>query len=237
MTIKKHIPNLLTLCNLLCGCLGIVEIIQNKSIINASILIVIALICDFFDGFIARFLKVSSPIGKELDSLADVVSFGVLPAFILCYVIENHTGINTELKYFPIFIALFSALRLAKFNIDSRQSESFIGLNTPANTILISSIAINLENLSTDLFSSFFHNQYFVLGFVVLSSYLLVAEIPMFAFKFKHFKWKGNEVRIGFILFSIVLISFFKIVAIPWLIISYIIVSIILNFRNKTINT
>jgi CDP-diacylglycerol---serine O-phosphatidyltransferase len=222
---------------LLCGCLAIVEVIQNKSIITASILIIIALICDFFDGFIARLLKVSSPIGKELDSLADVVSFGVLPAFILSYVIENHAGVTSELKYFPLLIALFSALRLAKFNIDTRQSDSFIGLNTPANTILISSVAINLENLSTDLFSNFFHNQFFIFGFVLLSSYLLVAEIPMFAFKFKHFKWKGNEVRFGFILLAIILISIFKIVAIPWLIVVYILTSVILNFQQKTLNT
>lgn len=198
---------------------------------------VIALVCDFFDGFIARLLKVSSPIGKELDSLADVVSFGVLPAFILSYVIENHAGVTSELKYFPLLIALFSALRLAKFNIDTRQSDSFIGLNTPANTILISAIAINLENSSGDLISSFFQNQYFILGFVALSSYLLVAEIPMFAFKFKHFKWKGNEVRFCFILLSISLISIFKIVAIPWLIVIYILTSIVLNFQQKTLNT
>jgi CDP-diacylglycerol---serine O-phosphatidyltransferase len=229
LNIKAHIPNTLTLCNLLCGCLGLVEILQNKSIVGACILISFSLVFDFFDGFVARKLGVSSPIGRELDSLADMVTFGVLPGAIMCYILEHYAGFTTNWKYFPFLISLFSALRLAKFNIDTRQSDSFIGLNTPANTILIAAVALNLENHSTDLFTQLFFSQYFIIGFVLLSSYLLIAELPMFAFKFKNFAVKGNEIRFGFILFAIILLVIFKLVAIPWIIIAYIIVSIVNN--------
>jgi CDP-diacylglycerol---serine O-phosphatidyltransferase len=238
LNIKAQIPNTITLCNLLCGCLGLVEVLQNGSIIGACILMTIALVCDFFDGFLARLLKVSSPIGRELDSLADVVTFGVLPAAILSYVMEHHAGVTSNLKYFPFLIAMFSALRLAKFNIDTRQSDSFIGLNTPANSILIASVALNLENFSTDFFTTSFQNQYFIIGFVLLSSFLLIAELPMFAFKFKNFAFKSNEIRFGFILMAFILISIFKLVAIPWIIILYILVSVLNNrFSQKKIDS
>jgi CDP-diacylglycerol---serine O-phosphatidyltransferase len=233
LQIKNHIPNTLTLCNLLCGCLALVQIIQFKSINNACFFIIIALICDYLDGFLARKLNAKSPIGGDLDSLADMVTFGVVPAFICCYLLENMAGISSSLKYFPLIIALFSALRLAKFNIDTRQTDSFIGLNTPANTILNASIAYNLENEMGDYFSSFFTNQLVIIPFAILSSLLLVAEIPMFAFKFKSFNLKGNEIRFGFILFAILLILVFKTVAIPWIIISYIILSVIVNYLEK----
>lgn len=232
MQIKNHIPNTLTLCNLLCGCLALVQIIQFKSINNASYFIIIALICDYLDGFLARKLNAKSPIGGDLDSLADMVTFGVVPAFIVCYLLENKAGINSNLKYFPLVIALFSALRLAKFNIDTRQTDSFIGLNTPANTILIASIAYNLENSLGDFLSSIFVNHVVIIPFAIISSLLLVAEIPMFAFKFKNFKIKGNEIRFGFLIFAVLLITLFKTVAIPWIIMSYIIISVILNFLN-----
>ena len=198
MNIKKHIPNILTLCNLLCGCIALLEILVNKSVTGACILMACSLVFDFFDGFIARILKVASPIGRELDSLADMVTFGVLPATFINYIMLNYAHVSREYALFAFMITLFSALRLAKFNIDTRQSDSFIGLNTPANSILIASVALNLENFSTDILTLHFTNQYFLFGFVIVSSLALVAEIPMFAFKFKNFSWKGNEIRFGF---------------------------------------
>ena len=233
MKIKAHIPNTLTLCNLLCGCLALVQVIEYKSIVTACILMGIALVCDFFDGFLARLLNVSSPIGRELDSLADMVTFGVLPAAILSYILTHYAGVQSNMKYFPFLVACFSGLRLAKFNIDTRQSDSFIGLNTPANSILIASVALNLGNFETDWITNCFQKDYFVFGFVVLSSYLLVAELPMFAFKFKNFNWKGNEIRFGFILFSILLLAIFKLVALPWLIIVYVLLSFIINLSES----
>lgn len=234
MQIKKHIPNTLTLCNLLCGCLAIQQILVEKDLPTACIFMAVALVCDFFDGFLARMLKVSSPIGRELDSLADMVTFGVFPAFILSYIFENYAGVTSELRFFPILIALFSALRLAKFNIDTRQTDSFIGLNTPANTILISSIALNLHYNSTDFLTSFFNNSAFLIAYTLLFSYLLVAELPMFAFKFKNFNWKGNEIRFGFLLFAVLLLAFFQLVAVPWIILAYILLSIANNYFTKT---
>jgi CDP-diacylglycerol---serine O-phosphatidyltransferase len=233
LQIKKHIPNILTLANLLCGCLALVQIIQFKSINYACFLIFISLVCDYLDGFLARKLDAKSPIGGDLDSLADMVTFGVVPAFIACYLLEYHAGITSHLKYSPLIIALFSALRLAKFNIDTRQTDSFIGLNTPANTIMIGSIALNLVNSKGDFISSLFTNYLVIIVFSIISSLLLVAEIPMFAFKFKHFKIKGNEIRFGFLAFAVLLLLTFKTVAIPWIIISYIVLSIINNFTQK----
>ncbi|MES2796782.1 MAG: CDP-diacylglycerol--serine O-phosphatidyltransferase, partial [Bacteroidota bacterium] len=226
MQVKKHIPNTLTLGNLLCGCLALVQVLQNKDIQLACLLMVISLVCDFFDGFLARKLNVSSPIGRELDSLADMVTFGVLPAAILSYIIEYQAGITSYLKFFPYLIALFSALRLAKFNIDTRQSDSFIGLNTPANSILIAAIALNLIHSTGDWLSSLFRNHYFVISFVIISSYLLVAELPMFAFKFKNFSWKGNEIRFGFLAFAALILALFQLVGIPWIILAYILLSL-----------
>lgn len=237
MQIKKHIPNTLTLCNLLCGCLAIGQILVEKDLPTACIFMAIALVCDFFDGFLARLLKVSSPIGRELDSLADMVTFGVFPAFVLSYIFQNHARINSDLRYLPILIALFSALRLAKFNIDTRQSDSFIGLNTPANTILIASVALNLHNNSTDFLTNLFHNPTFLIAYTILFSYLLVAELPMFAFKFKNFGWAGNEIRFGFIAFALVMLALFQLVAVPWIILAYIIISITNNFLTKNIKT
>jgi CDP-diacylglycerol---serine O-phosphatidyltransferase len=233
LQIKKHIPNTLTLCNLLCGCLAIEQILVGKDLPTACIFMAIALVCDFFDGFLARLLKVSSPIGRELDSLADMVTFGVFPAFVLSYIFQNHAGVSSDIRFLPILIALFSALRLAKFNIDTRQSDSFIGLNTPANTILIASIALNLHYKANDFLSNLYHNTPFLIAHTLLFSYLLVAELPMFAFKFKNFAWAGNEIRFGFIAFSVIMLALFQLVAIPWIILAYIIISIANNFLKK----
>ncbi len=233
MEIKKHIPNTLTLANLLCGCLAIIEVVQNKSIENACILMVIALVCDFFDGFIARLFKVSSPIGKELDSLADVVTFGVLPSFMVYFMMQKHANFSPNTAYIAFLIALFSALRLAKFNIDTRQSDSFIGVPTPANAILIASIALNLEYNSIDFLTNLFRNQYFTIGTTFILSYLLVAELPLFAFKFKNFKWKGNEIRFLFIIASLLLLLTFKLTALPWVVIGYILVSLFIHLVKK----
>jgi CDP-diacylglycerol--serine O-phosphatidyltransferase len=236
LKLKNHIPNTLTLINLLCGCLALVQIIQYKAINNACYFIIIALICDYLDGFLARKLNAKSPIGGDLDSLADMVTFGVVPAFIACYLLEMHAGVTSYLRYFPLLIALFSALRLAKFNIDTRQSDSFIGLNTPANTILIASIAYNLVNGNGDYLSSLFTNEFVIIGFAILSSYLLIAEIPMFAFKFKNFSWRGNEIRFSFIIITILSLIIFKLKALPLIVIGYIILSILINISKKKVS-
>lgn len=224
MKILTHIPNFITCLNLLCGSLGIILLFQDK-VIYAAYLIWLAAILDFFDGFFARILKSYSPIGKELDSLADMVSFGILPSFIMYWMILQRSPGN-YLPFLALMMAIFSALRLAKFNIDERQTENFIGLPTPANAIFISSLPliINLEN-------TYIHNlllNEWVLGIItIIFSFLLVAELPLFSLKFKDYKWSNNKVRFSFLGASIILLLIFKIVALPLIIILYILISIL----------
>ena len=241
MKIKEQIPNFLTLLNLFSGCIAIVFAF-NGQLIATSWLIGIAAVFDFLDGFTARLLKVSSPVGKELDSLADVVSFGVVPGVIIYELILQSSnvpdiqvsGINIA-PFVAFLIPMFSAFRLAKFNIDDRQSESFIGLPTPANAILIASfpLILNQESILTGLNISFisniFNSFYFLLFLTILLSYLLVAELPLMSLKFKTLNWSDNRNRYIFLAISVLLLIFFFYTAIPFIIITYIIISIVSN--------
>ena len=217
---KRHLPNLLTLTNLFCGCIALVCVLEGEYG-WVPLLMFIALMADFADGMVARALQVSSPLGKELDSLADVVSFGVVPGAILFKLLE--TGLttywseawlstlpNTDIVIgaFPGFIlSVFAALRLAKFNIDTRQQSDFIGLATPACTVFIFGLLMIYHHDSLGLGDWILH-PILLYGVTALFSYLMIAEIPMFSMKFKGGKWKGNEVRILFALTSILLLVF-----------------------------
>lgn len=214
---KKHIPNFLTSCNLVCGCLGIVFSFQGKPE-YAVFLIWLALIFDFADGLAARLLKVKSAIGKELDSLADMVTFGVLPALLMFFIIGGKSDIEW-LPFSAFLIAVFSALRLAKFNVDTRQEENFIGLPTPANALFLSSLIFFYHSLPLWL----------ILAITVIFSLLLIAELPLFSLKMKSFKWSGNEIRHIFLLVSILLVIFFQLAALPFIIIAYILLSFLNN--------
>ncbi|PQL92779.1 phosphatidylcholine/phosphatidylserine synthase [Apibacter sp. wkB309] len=241
----KYLPNTLTLANLLCGSIACILTIIKAPIEYILILLLCSLIFDFFDGFAARLAKVSGPFGKELDSLADIVTFGVLPGLFMFTMLggdDFYSRISTfsngfiHNKYivlFPFFgllITLFSALRLAKFNLDEEQSYYFKGLPTPANTILIFSLYYLHQNHTYLLLD----NSWFLLFITVLSSYLLVANIPLLAFKFKNLTWKDNSLVYSFLIICIVLLIFLKISAIPILILIYLILSII--FRKKIIS-
>ena len=238
MNIKKHIPNTITCGNLLCGCLALVQIFEGH-LIWASYLIGIAAVLDFFDGFAARMLKVSSPIGKDLDSLADMVTFGVVPGamvFVFFRIsIENYyeLDLNVNWAFMAFLISIFSAVRLAKFNHDTRQSDSFIGLPTPANAILIGSIPIISQ---FDDFNYVYH-PYLLIGAICVLSFMLVAELPLFALKFKHFKWKENEIRFVFLVLSVALLAIFQFTGIPLVIVLYVLMSVVNNifFKKKTI--
>jgi CDP-diacylglycerol--serine O-phosphatidyltransferase len=233
MNIKKHIPNAITCCNLLCGCLAIVQIFEGN-LIYAAYLVGLAAIFDFFDGFAARMLKVSSPIGKDLDSLADMVTFGVVPGLVMFKLIQlsiiNYTPLPVSISYIAFLIPIFSALRLAKFNNDTRQTESFIGLNTPANSMVICSIPLIFKqypNLETLL------NPYVLCFLSVGLSLLLVSEIPIFALKFKHFNWKGNEIRFIFLALSLLMLITLQFLGIPLIIILYVLLSLLTNYLAK----
>ena len=245
MNNKKHLPNFLTCCNLLCGCLGILIALSFLSykldnLKVASFLIFIACIFDFFDGFAARLLKVASPIGKELDSLADCVTFGVLPGIIIYRLLGGNISISlseksivisetTFLVFVALLIPIFSALRLAKFNIDERQTSGFIGVPTPTNAILVASFPLILSQNKFPCLSDIISHPYFLIGFAIAMSYLLVAELPLFALKFKSFKWADNKVRFSFLGISLLLFIFLTWTAIPMIIFLYIAISVVEN--------
>lgn len=203
MNMKKHIPNTITCCNLISGCVATVFALFGIPEM-ALLFIILGAVFDFFDGMTARVLGVSSPIGKELDSLADDVTFGVAPASILFWFLgiidypEFLEGWRNVIPFLAYIIAAFSALRLAKFNLDTRQTTSFIGLPTPANALFWGSLIVGL---GTQMMFWTYSLPLLLIG-IVVSSWLLIAEIPMFALKFKHWGFKGNEIKYGFVIFS-----------------------------------
>jgi CDP-diacylglycerol--serine O-phosphatidyltransferase len=237
MAIKKHLPNAVTLINLLCGCLSFISIFTGQ-VYLVPFFIAICLFADYVDGLLARLLKVSSPMGRELDSLADMVSFGVVPGAMLFYMINQSKGIPMESVNFQqpetvvgtigFLVTLFSCIRLAKFNLDTRQNEGFVGLNTPACTIFV--LGLLLIGMY-DIYGmrQFVLNQYLLSAITVVLSYLLIAELPMFSFKFKALEWKTNKIRISFILVSILCLLFFKFgAALSLIILCYLVFSFVL---------
>lgn len=220
MNVLKHLPNTMTCGNLLCGCIGLVMALRGH-LETASWLIGLAAILDFGDGFVARMVNVSGPFGKELDSLADVVTFGVLPAtivFQLCWFQELGA-----ISYGAFLIAVLSALRLANFNIDTRQSESFIGLPVPANAMLIASFP--LMSRYQPQYDSIWQNDV-ALGMMIAFSFMLVSEVPLFALKFKTFSWAENRIKFSFLIASALLLLLLQFAAIPLIILLYIVISL-----------
>jgi CDP-diacylglycerol--serine O-phosphatidyltransferase len=232
--IKKHIPNAITLLNLLSGSVAAILAVEGQLLIAAA-LVGLAAVFDFFDGFIARLLHVKSEIGKELDSLADVISFGLTPSVILFYMIRENewiqslSGIFSLLPYTALLIAAFSALRLAKFNLDTRQSTSFLGLPTPANAMFIVSLPFFSGNQAIQdagILSLVAGNIYFQLALIPVSCYLLVSEIPLFGLKFTNgFSLKANKLKYALLLGSLIAIIVFKWAGIPLIIVLYILIS------------
>jgi CDP-diacylglycerol--serine O-phosphatidyltransferase len=224
----RHIPNLLTCCNLFSGCVAaFAGFLGNYS--TALGFIVLGATFDFFDGMAARLLNVSGPLGKELDSLADDITFGFAPSaivFSLMWGMAYPTWLAPVAYYIPytaFLIAVFSALRLGKFNIDPRQSSSFIGLPTPANALFWASLAAG----SSDYLQSDNFNVLPALALVIVMSLLLVSEIPMFSLKFKHLSWKDNRVSYLFLIVCIPMFPLFKVSAFAAIIVWYILLSLI----------
>jgi CDP-diacylglycerol--serine O-phosphatidyltransferase len=212
----KHLPNFLTCCNLLCGCFAIVFLLEGKSI-PAAYFVWAACVFDFFDGFAARLLKFSSPIGKELDSLADMVSFGLLPSLVM-YVMLDKVSDNQYMPYLAFLIAVCSALRLAIFNVDETQKDSFRGVPTPANALFITSLPL--------VTISWLSNEWVLVVITIVFSLLMVSRIELFALKFKNFSWGDNKMRFTFIALAVLLVAVFQLVALPLIILSYILLSL-----------
>ena len=217
MGIVKNIPNTITSMNLLCGVLGVIASLNGRLEL-AFVLMISAAAFDFCDGLAARLLKAYSEIGKELDSLADDVSFGVLPAVMLFSV--SGTDI-VVLKYLPLLLAVFSALRLAKFNLDERQATEFIGLPTPACAMFFASVGYIMQQNAAAA------PPVAAIVASVVFSLLLISPIPMFALKFKHFDFAGNELRYIVLGISLVLLGLYQVRALPFIILAYILVSIV----------
>ncbi len=223
MVKRSYIPNLVTLCNLLSGCAGIVAVAQGDLTVGAYFIWIAALF-DFFDGLTARALQAFSSIGGQLDSLADMVSFGVLPAFIMYGLLESALPANYNwLAYAAFAIAASSAIRLAIFNVDTRQASSFVGLPTPASALLISALPLSSKNYVVELLNI----PSFLIIITLLDSYMMVADVELMAFKFKSFAWSENKLKYIFILISLVLVFVLNTMAIPVIIVLYVVVSLI----------
>lgn len=238
----KQIPNIITSLNIMCGCVAVLFAVSGDLII-ASVFAFLGIFFDFFDGLAARLLKAQSEIGLQLDSLADVITSGVVPGVVMFQLLNlsifGHMQTLTEIfsldgwnvsfnNYLPLLglmIVIASAYRLAKFNVDTRQTSGFIGLPTPANTLLILSLPLILEFQFSDLAETIILNKWFLIGMTLLSCVLLNAEIPLFALKFKTWDFKSNAVRYVFLLLCVVLLVFLKFLAIPFIILIYILLS------------
>ncbi|MBQ8270400.1 MAG: CDP-diacylglycerol--serine O-phosphatidyltransferase [Bacteroidaceae bacterium] len=208
MAIKRHIPNTITCCNLFSGCIACVMALEG-SFTTALLFIVLGATFDFFDGMVARLLKVSSPLGVQMDSLADDVTFGLAPAAIVFSFMRTLplpaflVPVADYLPYYAFLIAVFSAVRLAKFNIDTRQKTTFIGLPTPANALFWASLVAGFGDWITELNAGWL----FMIGLITLFSYLLVSNIPMFSLKFKSLRWRSNKIRYIFLMCSIPMLT------------------------------
>ena len=223
---KKHIPNFITSLNLFTGCVAVLLAFRGDYQ-GAFIAILVAAVFDFLDGFAARLLKAYSAMGKELDSLADMISFGLAPGMIVYSLLSSTAGQSEWLPYLGFLIPVFSGLRLAKFNIDDRQTSSFIGMPTPANAIFWAGMAFSFSPFLTE-------NAWVLIVLTVLFSYLLVAELPMFALKVKSLKWKENQIQYIFLIGCILMLAFLQLSAFAPIIGWYILLSIItFIFRNN----
>ena len=226
--ITRHIPNTVTCCNLFCGCIASIMGFQAKYEM-AILFIILGAVFDFFDGMLARLFHVSGPLGKELDSLADDITFGFAPSVIVYSLFKEVqypdilTPFTEYIPYTAFIIAVFSALRLGKFNIDTRQSTSFIGMPTPANALFWGSLVVG----GHDFLISESFNAIYLLILVLIMSYLLVAEIPMFSLKFKNLTWSDNKISYIFLLVCIPLLIFLQISGFAAIILWYIFLSAI----------
>ena len=250
---KRHIPNLITLLNVFCGCIATVFAVMNQ-LEMAAFFVFLGIFFDFFDGLAARVLKVQSDLGVQLDSLADMITSGLVPGIVMFQLLSmsmtggwnagelfqyNSTGhvqsvLLDPLPFFGFLITLASAYRLAKFNIDENQVSSFVGLPTPANALLILSLPLILLFQNNDTLNGIILNQWFLIGLTLLSAYLLNSKIELFALKFKNWSFKDNALRYIFIIISLILLITLKFLAIPFVVAFYIMSSIIANIQERS---
>lgn len=236
MNLKKHIPNTITLLNLLCGCIALV-FTSHSNFEMAFYFVSLGIFLDFFDGFFARLFKVSSPLGLQLDSLADMVTSGVVPGFVMFFMMQKSQDPAASILVFPylgFIITLGACYRLANFNIDTRQTDSFIGLPTPANALFILSLPLILQHSDSIIALEILTNQSVLIGITLISAYIMNAEILLFSLKIKDFTFQKNGLQILFLGVSVLLLVFFQYLGIALTIISYVLLSVINNKFSKT---
>ena len=239
MTLKRYIPNLLTLGNLFCGTVATIFAVQGD-FVAAGLFVVIGIVFDFFDGFAARLLNVSGELGKQLDSLADMVTSGVVPGIIVYQLfIENNSNVvaTNTVNYLPflgLFLTLGAGYRLAKFNIDTRQTDSFIGMPTPAMSLFVISLPLIQEYSTIEFVQNLIANNYFLIAITLLLTYLMNAEISLFSLKFKTYSVKNNLMKYLFLVLSTGMLVFLQYLSIPLIILLYVFLSLIRNIRKRT---
>ncbi len=238
MNMKAQVPNAITLLNLFCGCIAVVMVANNEFQLAFSF-VCLGIFFDFFDGFFARKFNVSSPLGLQLDSLADMVTSGVVPGFVMYQMLMN-SRVFLVMEWYHIvlpmlgfIITLGACYRLANFNIDERQTDSFIGLPTPANALFFVSLPLIAANYPDTFIVDLLSKDWFLLVLTLLSAYIMNAEIPLFSLKIKEFTFSKYKLQIGFLLVSIIMLLCFQYLGIPLVIITYLLLSLINNFRNK----
>ena len=241
MKIKKHIPNLITLGNLFCGTIATIYAVQ-ADFVFAGLFVILGILFDFFDGFAARLFQVSGELGKQLDSLADMVTSGVVPGIIMLKLIEVNT-LNASNSFFDdsilgislvgLVLTLGACYRLAKFNIDTRQSDFFIGLPTPAMSLFVISLPLIQQYSNIEFALNLITNNYFLIAITILLTYLMNAQLPLFSLKFKDYSVKNNLIKYVFLIASLLMIIFLQYISIPLIIIVYVVLSVISNFSKK----
>lgn len=252
MGLKRHVPNLITILNLLSGAIAVIFAVQGN-LVMAGLFVAAGIFFDFFDGLAARALDVKSELGLQLDSLADMVTSGVVPGIVMFQLLVlalpgdpvNATDWQSTgswfswdfplLALFGLLVAAASGYRLAKFNIDDRQTDSFIGLPTPANALLILSLPLILAFQPHPWAVTIILNEWFLISLTILSCYMLNAEIPLFALKFSDWSFKQNKLRYFFIAYCIIMVVLFQFIAIPLIIVSYVVLSLLFPKREKVV--
>ncbi len=229
MSLKKHIPNFITLLNLFCGCIAIVMVADLKFDM-AFYFVALGIFFDFFDGFFARKFNVSGPLGVQLDSLADMVTSGVVPGYVMFQILKQYNENGCDyLPYLGFIITLGACYRLANFNIDTRQSDSFIGLPTPANTLFIASLPL----VTNSFVHPIIQNTWVLLAITAVSAYIMNDEIPLFSLKIKNFSFQKYKLQIGFLVSSLIMIATLQFLAVPLIILTYVLLSVVNNILAK----
>jgi len=229
MNIKKHIPNTITLLNLLCGCIAAVFAFE-RNFEMAFAFVCLGIFLDFFDGFFARLFKVAGPLGLQLDSLADMVTSGVVPGLIMYDLMKTGSGWNSPIVPFLGFIiTLGSCYRLANFNIDTRQTDSFIGLPTPANALFILSLPLVKMHSTSIILDEILSDHGILLAISIFSAYILNAEIPLFSLKIKNFTFSDNKIQVVFLAIALIMLLSLQYLALPLIIITYVFMSVLNN--------